>query len=53
MATNSVIKFNFDAIQLADIQDNARQNITKKKFFPRGMIDEQHKLPNQKMITRK
>ena len=38
MATNSVTEFNFDAIQLADTQDNARQDITKKKFFPRGMI---------------
>ena len=38
MATNSVTEFDFDAIDLCDTQDNARQNITKKKFFPRGMV---------------
>ena len=38
VATTSVVEFDFDELDVCDMQDNARQTITKKKFFPRGMI---------------
>ena len=38
VATNSVVELDFDELDLSDMQDNARQHITKKKNFPRGMV---------------
>ena len=38
VATMRKVEFNFDEIDLLDMQDNARQNITKKKHFPRGIV---------------
>ena len=38
VATMSKVEFDFDELDLLDMQDNARQNVTKNKFFPRGMV---------------
>ena len=35
---SNTVEFDFDEIELGDMQDQARQNVTKKKFFPRGIV---------------
>ena len=38
LSTSSKVECNFDEIDLQQMQDHARQNITKKKHFPKSMI---------------
>ena len=38
LAVASKVEFDFDELELSDMQDNVRQTITKKKHFPRGLV---------------